>query len=93
MGDRQEHVGDFAEGETRTHVERGALMGDFAAGQEAKPRTGTVQPRGDFAEGQEQRPLDPTAPRGDFARGHEPRPIDPTAPWGDVPRDREATEK
>lgn len=69
-----EHRGDFAEGGTKTHVEVGTLMGDFAAGHEDTPRVGTVQPRGDFATGEEEKPVDPTALRGDFARGHEDKP-------------------
>jgi hypothetical protein len=73
MADKQDHVGDFAEGQTKTHVKPGTLMGDFAAGQEQNPRLGTVQPRGDFAEGQEKSKVDPAAPRGDFARGQETR--------------------
>jgi hypothetical protein len=71
MADKLDHVGDFAEGQTETHVKPGTLMGDFAAGQEKNPRVGTVQPRGDFAEGQEETKVDPAAPRGDFARGQE----------------------
>ncbi len=71
MPDNHEHVGDFAEGQTESHVKPGTLMGDFAAGQEKKPRVGTVQPRGDFAEGQEKEKVDPAAPRGDFAQGQE----------------------
>lgn len=68
------HRGDFAEGSSKTHVAPGTLEGDFAAGQEATPRTGTVQPKGDFATGQEGEPADPTALPGDFARGEEEPP-------------------
>lgn len=68
------HRGDFAEGSSKTHVAPGTLEGDFAAGQEATPRTGTVQPNGDFATGQEGEPADPTALPGDFARGEEEPP-------------------
>jgi hypothetical protein len=67
--DDSEHRGDFAEGTATTSTPPGVLMGDFAAGQENPPRTGTVQPRGDFATGQEEQPVDPTAKRGDFAKG------------------------
>ncbi len=74
MTDKQEHVGDFAEGEAKTHVKPGTLTGDFAAGEEETPRVGTAQPRGDFAAGQEEEPPDPTAPRGDFAAGQETPP-------------------
>lgn len=65
------HRGDFAEGTSKTHVAPGTLEGDFAAGQEATPRTGTVQPKGDFATGEEDEPVDPAALPGDFARGQE----------------------
>lgn len=65
------HRGDFAEGASTTHVAPGTLEGDFAAGQEATPRTGTVQPKGDFATGEEDVPADPAALPGDFARGQE----------------------
>ncbi len=68
------HRGDFAEGGTDTHVKPGTLRGDFAAGNEETPRTGTIQPVGDFATGEEATPTDPTALRGDFARGHEDTP-------------------
>ena len=68
------HRGDFAEGESKTHVVPGTLMGDFAAGQEATPRTGTIQPKGDFASGEEHEPVDPAALRGNFARGQEKTP-------------------
>ena len=74
MTTSDEHRGDFAEGETDKHVEPGTLRGDFAAGTEETPRTGTVQPRGDFATGEEATPPDPTALRGDFARGQEETP-------------------
>ena len=77
MTDKRDHVGDFAEGEAQTHVKRGTLMGDFAAGQEKIPRVGTVQPRGDFAAGQEKEPLDLDAPRGNFAEGQEQTPEKP----------------
>jgi hypothetical protein len=69
MSEKQDHVGDFAEGEEKEHVKPGTLMGDYAAGQEETPRVGTVQPRGDFAAGQEKEPVEPTTPRGDFAAG------------------------
>jgi hypothetical protein len=69
MSEKQDHVGDFAEGEAKEHVKPGTLTGDFAAGQEETRRVGTVQPRGDFAAGQEKEPVEPTAPRGDFAAG------------------------
>jgi hypothetical protein len=74
-GTDPEHRGDFAEGTRKTHVAPGTLMGDFAAGQEAVPRTGTIQPKGDFASGEGHEPGDPAALRGDFARGqeHDPR--------------------
>jgi hypothetical protein len=74
MTEKQEHVGDFAEGEGKNHVKPGTLQGDFAAGQEETPRVGTVQPRGDFAEGEEKESPDPTALRGDFAAGQEETP-------------------
>jgi hypothetical protein len=78
-GEEQEHDdpahrGDFAEGTAKTHVTPGTLMGDFAAGQEHTPRTGTVQPKGDFATGEHHEPGDPAALRGDFARGQEKTP-------------------
>lgn len=69
-----EHRGDFAEGSSKTHVAPGTLEGDFAAGQEAPPRTGTVQPKGDFATGEEDEPVDPAALPGDFARGQRETP-------------------
>jgi hypothetical protein len=69
-----EHRGDYAEGQSDTHAKPGTLMGDFAAGTEETPRTGTVEPRGDFASGEEAAPGDPTALRGDFARGQEETP-------------------
>jgi hypothetical protein len=52
------------------------MKGDYAAGQERKPRLGTVQPVGDFAEGEEEHPTDPTTLRGDFARGQREEPLD-----------------
>ena len=78
-GEKQEptdpaHRGDFAEGSAKTNVAPSTLEGDFAAGQEATPRTGTVQPKGDFATGQEDEPADPTALPGDFDRGEEEPP-------------------
>jgi hypothetical protein len=72
----EEVIGSYAEGQSRRHVRRGTLRGDFAAGQEKKPRLGTIQPVGDFAVGQEKRPTDPTALRGDFARGQREKPLD-----------------
>lgn len=74
MNDDREHRGTFAEGEAEKPVEPGALMGDFAAGQEKTSRLDTVQPKGDFATGEEETTADPTALRGDFARGQEDTP-------------------
>jgi hypothetical protein len=71
-----EDIGSYAEGQSRRHFRRGTMQGDYAAGQEKKPRVGTIQPVGDFAAGQEKRPTDPTALRGDFARGQREKPID-----------------
>ncbi len=68
--------GSFAEGQSKQHVGRGALMGDYAAGQEETPRLGTVQSRGTFATGESKQPADPSAPRGDFARGQRTQPLD-----------------
>ena len=56
----------------------GTLEGDFAAGQEEEPRTGTVQPIGDFASGEEAAPIDPTIAPADFAAGEEAALIAPT---------------
>jgi len=70
-----EDIGSYAEGQSKRHVKRGTLKGDFAAGQETTPRVGTVQPVGDFAEGEEEHPTDPTTLRGDFARGQREEPL------------------
>jgi hypothetical protein len=74
MTTTKEPRGDYAEGQTDTHVTPGTLDGDFAAGEEETPRPGVVQPRGDFASGEEAGKTDPTALRGDFARGQEEEP-------------------
>jgi hypothetical protein len=71
-----EDIGSYAEGQSERHVRRGTMKGDYAAGQEKKPRLGTVQPVGDFAEGEEEHPTDPTTLRGDFARGQREEPLD-----------------
>lgn len=67
----EEHQGDFAEGQTSTHVEPDALRGDFAEGQEQHERDGDDAHRGDFAEGQAGTHVPPDALRGDFAEGEE----------------------
>ncbi|MFI5260003.1 MAG: hypothetical protein ACHQ01_10415 [Candidatus Limnocylindrales bacterium] len=69
-------IGSYAEGQSRHRVRRGTLRGGYAAGQEEKPRLGTIQPVGDFAAGMEKHPTDPTALRGDFARGQREKPLD-----------------
>ena len=71
-----EDIRSYAEGQSERHVRRGTMKGDYAAGQERKPRLGTVQPVGDFAEGEEEHPTDPTTLRGDFARGQREEPLD-----------------
>jgi hypothetical protein len=62
-----EHRGDFAEGQTDSHVPPDALPGDFAEGQEEHDRGGVSEHRGDFAEGQTGSHVPPDALRGDFA--------------------------
>jgi len=64
-----ERRGDFAEGQTSTHVSRDALPGDFAEGQEEHERGGASAHRGDFAEGQTGTHVAPDARRGGFAEG------------------------
>jgi hypothetical protein len=87
--DDPEHRGDFAEGIATTHAPSGALMGDFAAGQENPARSGTVQPRGDFASGPEE-PPDDSEHRGDFAEGIATTHTPPGALMGDFAAGQES---
>lgn len=66
-----DHRGDFAEGQSGTHVPPDALRGDFAEGQEEHDRGGASEHRGDFAEGQSDTHVLPDALRGDYAEGDE----------------------
>jgi hypothetical protein len=73
---KERYRGSYADGNSKQRVKLGTLMGDFAAGQETKPRVGTVQPRGSYADGVRKEPVDPNTPRGDFAEGERTQPPD-----------------